>query len=315
MKRSLLHLAIALTIGASEAAADWEHDRAVARTAIDSQYSLVVRHLPNACAPQLTLGERLGGDAIAVPTGRVAVAVDGRRIVDVAKLPAALSESDVQALREGGLAGAEFGGSWRPFWIEGSADAIQAAREHCLAKYSPPAAPKAPGEPETAPAPSQAPVGWVQVGGDIDAGWADKAIRKIRKANAKGVILESGGGYVHEATKLGRWIRKKGLATAVLKKCSSACVRVFAGGVKRHLAPGAKLGLHQTSTALGSFEEGQLTVAEHAAFLMEMDIPGAEGVALIAASVPPGGMKYLSANDARKLGLTTGTMPQQLARR
>jgi hypothetical protein len=48
---------------------------------------------------------------------------------------------------------------------------------------------------------------------------------------------------------------------------------------------------------------------------MEMGISKATEIAVVAASVPPGGMRYLNPEQAAKLGLTTGTMPQQLARR
>lgn len=58
------------------------------------------------------------------------------------------------------------------------------------------------------------------------------------------VVLDSRGGPVYEARGLAKLIRDRGLDTYSARECSSACVTAFAGGRKRWLAPGAKLGFH-----------------------------------------------------------------------
>ena len=65
---------------------------------------------------------------------------------------------------------------------------------------------------------------------------ADKSIRVIR--------LNSAGGRIGEAMKLGYLIHERGLVTYVLSDCASACTEVFMGGVQRYVSPGARLGFH-----------------------------------------------------------------------
>jgi hypothetical protein len=127
---------------------------------------------------------------------------------------------------------------------------------------------------------------WVRVRGEITAGFADKVIAQIRKRRASGLIIESSGGSVYEARKLGRFLRANGMRTAVDSLCLSACVDVLAGGVARYITPGAKLGIHQSKVPkqISSHEGGQAYVAEAALYLREMGVD--DTVALVAAAVP-----------------------------
>jgi hypothetical protein len=58
------------------------------------------------------------------------------------------------------------------------------------------------------------------------------------------VQLESRGGRVAEGLALGMLLRDRGVDTLVSGECSSACVTAFAGGARRMITPGARLGLH-----------------------------------------------------------------------
>ncbi len=61
------------------------------------------------------------------------------------------------------------------------------------------------------------------------------------------VVLDSGGGDVESAIKMGRILRER-LAVAHVQKgarCDSACVLVFVGAVEKHIHDDAKLGLHR----------------------------------------------------------------------
>jgi hypothetical protein len=58
------------------------------------------------------------------------------------------------------------------------------------------------------------------------------------------VVLESPGGDVEEAMRIGRYIKQNGLETGVATECSSACTYSFIAGHERILLPGAQLGFH-----------------------------------------------------------------------
>ncbi len=65
----------------------------------------------------------------------------------------------------------------------------------------------------------------------------------------KVVHLNSGGGRLGEAEKLGKLIRQRRLATYTSASCSSACTVAFLAGSERWLKDGAKLGFHHESFA------------------------------------------------------------------
>lgn len=72
------------------------------------------------------------------------------------------------------------------------------------------------------------------------------------------VRLESRGGRVAEGLALGELIAARDLDTLVRGECSSACVTAFAGGRRRLIAPGARIGLHSA----GGAGAGAAAVAE-----------------------------------------------------
>jgi hypothetical protein len=151
-------------------------------------------------------------------------------------------------------------------------------------------------------------VDWLRIKGEIVDGYADKVISEIRKRRASGVIIESTGGSVYEARKLGRFLRANGLRTAVDKLCLSACVEVLAGGVERYITPGARLGIHQSKVPdqVSSHEGGQAYVAGAALYLREMGID--DTVALVAAAVPHDRIFIISTENALDTRLVTDVM-------
>ena len=64
--------------------------------------------------------------------------------------------------------------------------------------------------------------------------------------------LNSPGGSLGEALRIGEFIRSTGLATHVLNNATyaSACVIVFGGGLIRTASPNAKIGVHMASAVL-----------------------------------------------------------------
>jgi hypothetical protein len=150
---------------------------------------------------------------------------------------------------------------------------------------------------------------WVRVSGEITYGFADDVISEIRRGRATGLIIESTGGSVYEARKLGRFLRANGLSTAVDRQCFSACVDVLAGGVTRYVTPGASLGIHQSKVPeqVSSHEGGQAYVAEAALYLREMGVD--DTVALVAAAVPHDQIYLISTEHALETRLATDLVP------
>ena len=111
--------------------------------------------------------------------------------------------------------------------------------------------------------------------GAIAPGDAERIVPQIARTAAARVALDSPGGSVDDALRIGAAIREAGLATTLAPGavCYSACPYAFAGGTERTIAPDAALGVHQhafgTSTILPAalaaqdIQRGQARVARH----------------------------------------------------
>ena len=146
---------------------------------------------------------------------------------------------------------------------------------------------------------------WVRFQGELQPGLASQIAARLSQEHAVGLIIDSPGGSVAEARKLGRYLRAKGLNVAVDQTCASACIDVLAGGVSRYIVSGARIGIHQSSapSTVGSHNTGQSYVAGSALYLREMGVD--PDLALAAASVPPNKMYWISAQEAIKTRLAT----------
>jgi hypothetical protein len=146
---------------------------------------------------------------------------------------------------------------------------------------------------------------WVEVKGQINDGFADQVIARLREAKAVGLVISSPGGSLYEARRLGRWLRDNGMRVAVDDLCTSACVDVLAGGIERYVTANAKLGIHQSRVPkhLSSHEGGQLSVVTAALYLREMGVD--DSIALAAAAVPNSAMYWISVPEALETGLAT----------
>lgn len=147
---------------------------------------------------------------------------------------------------------------------------------------------------------------WLRLDGvEIADGFAEETISELRRRRVVGLVINSPGGSVFEARKLGRYLRTMGLRTAVDQACTSACIDVLAGGVERYVTPAAKLGIHQSRVPrrFSSHEGGQRYVADAFLYLREMGID--PDVAIAAASVPNNKILLISLPDALQTGLVT----------
>jgi hypothetical protein len=150
---------------------------------------------------------------------------------------------------------------------------------------------------------------WVRVdGAEIRDGFADRVIGELRSNRAVGLIINSPGGSVSEARKLGRYLRANGLRAAVDRACTSACIDVLAGGAERYATPAARLGVHRSivPSRYSSHEGGQLYVAESFRYLREMGVDA--DVAIAAASIPNDMLLLIPLSDALKTGLVTAVV-------
>lgn len=146
---------------------------------------------------------------------------------------------------------------------------------------------------------------WLIVDGEINDGFADKVIARLRAERAVGLVINSPGGSLYEARRLGRWLRENGIPVGVDELCTSACVDVLAGGIERYVTANVRLGIHQSKVPahLSSHEGGQLSVVSAALYLREMGID--DSVALAAAAVPNNKMYWISLGEALDTGLVT----------
>ena len=156
----------------------------------------------------------------------------------------------------------------------------------------------------------QARTAWLQVNAEITAGFANRVISELRAKRAVGLIINSPGGSVFEARKLGRYLRANGLRTAVDQVCVSACIDVLAGGTERFATPAARLGVHQSRVPgrYNSYEGGQVYVADSFRYLREMGVDA--DVAIAAASVPNDRVLLIPLNDALATRLLTAVVEQ-----
>jgi hypothetical protein len=89
-----------------------------------------------------------------------------------------------------------------------------------------------------------------EIAGGFKFGLAREAERIFATSpSLKLVHLNSGGGRLGEAEKLGELIRQRQLATYSSASCSSACIVAFLAGRERWLKHGALLGFHHESFA------------------------------------------------------------------
>jgi hypothetical protein len=148
---------------------------------------------------------------------------------------------------------------------------------------------------------------WIAASGQIrsDTVTAFEAFAKRNKLDGLVLALDSTGGSVEPAMRLGRLFRQNNLTVVVGKtlevgfknaelvfhlstregSCNSACVLLLMGGAKRLVSPGAFVGVHQFSRAVNSdgslarpeitvvdFERAQMLTADLAVYYQEMGI-------------------------------------------
>lgn len=144
----------------------------------------------------------------------------------------------------------------------------------------------------------------------------DRFLRRERIDRGAVVILDSSGGDVLAALRMGRQIREAGLDTEVRAKgpgtaegsCASACVYVLMGGVARTVRPGAKVGVHQVFGRGGELSnaDSQALTALIAVHLKRCG--GGIDLLIAALRTQPQDMHWLSSRELRGYAVVTGEL-------
>ncbi len=244
------------------------------------------------CKPELVVGEFSRQRSVRVPWGSVRAFVDGKLVATGQQSlgqRVRLTAHAVTAFADGSAARVSVGDRQVAVSLEGAREAIGTVGRQC--------------RPDRTRVAQQA-MHWTVVSGDISGGWAQAVMRVVHAVGASGIVIDANGGDLAEAEKLGRWIRDRGLNTAVVGECALACTQAFAGGVLRFIAPGARLGL-QRLPLLGGDGGTRGAIARQTGYLLGLGIQQAPLLAERAAATADGSVAWLSADDAIALGLAT----------
>jgi hypothetical protein len=170
----------------------------------------------------------------------------------------------------------------------------------------------------------------VLASGQVDdhtiAGFRD-LVRGHRVAPGALLVLDSKGGVLLYAIRLGEEVRKAGFSTTVATyepgaaalqpgECSSACAFVFLGGVERAVFEGSKVGVHQIYGNLQARDGLSVGDVQFLTSLcaMHIDNMGAHvGILIEALRTPPEEVHWFSSEEMVRLAVITPRRPLTLA--
>jgi hypothetical protein len=140
----------------------------------------------------------------------------------------------------------------------------------------------------------------VTLSGPIQFGDEWKFINVVRDLGKVTVRLNSQGGKIEPAMKIGFEVRSWQMTTEVVDTCQSACALIWVAGVDRRLPLETSLGFHQPRNQDGSASvEGIKRIEEYLRFLGY-----GEDTVRFAVHMPPQGMAWvMSVTLAETLGL------------
>lgn len=158
--------------------------------------------------------------------------------------------------------------------------------------------------------------GRLEARGTITPGTAERLEEELAKRGdyVRTIVLDSPGGSVGDALRMGRLVRDRRIDTLVEPGglCASSCPLVFAGGVHRIAAADAAIGVHQVFAAQWSggaagpaegMEEAQRVSAECQRHLVSMGVD--PRVWISAMETPPRSMFYFTPEELSEFSLST----------
>ncbi len=117
------------------------------------------------------------------------------------------------------------------------------------------------------------------------------------------VIEESNGGLLGEAIEAGAYLRNNDVSTSLDGACASACVELYAGGVKRYYSDNARFGVHAMSV---DGDEMSLATTQNLLSLRvkHFEASGVDSKIVIdSLDTPTEEIRWLSTSQARVYGL------------
>ncbi|WP_171207842.1 MULTISPECIES: hypothetical protein [unclassified Ruegeria] len=117
------------------------------------------------------------------------------------------------------------------------------------------------------------------------------------------VIEESNGGLLGEAIEAGAYLRQNFVATSLDGACASACVELYAGGVKRYYSENARFGVHAMSV---DGDEMSLSTTQNLLSLRvkHFEASGVDSKIVIdSLDTPTEEIRWLTTSQARVYGL------------
>ena len=136
----------------------------------------------------------------------------------------------------------------------------------------------------------------LEFSGGITFGAAKELDRFLNAMGALKVVhLNSEGGRILEAQKMGDLIRRRGLSTYVSKQCLSACTIIFLNGRERLISADARIGFHQPDFPGLKEQDRQTVIAAEVQRLRHLGV--SEAFARRANQALPSGMWYPSVTE------------------
>ncbi len=132
-------------------------------------------------------------------------------------------------------------------------------------------------------------------------------------ADSAVVVFNSPGGLAHVGMEIGRTIAIKGFVTAVFQDhiCASACGLAWIAGKTRFLHPTSKVGFHAVFTdQYGQQDVSSAGNALVGSYLQKLNL--SENVIVYVTQANPSSMQWLTAEDARRIGLDVEPIPQSV---
>jgi len=127
------------------------------------------------------------------------------------------------------------------------------------------------------------------------------------------IYLESAGGALVPAIEIGKLVRARRHATAVLdgSTCTSACALIWIAGTPRYLAPQSRLGFHASySDEGGRLVETGVGNAMVGHYLSQLDL--SEDAAVFATIASPYEINWLTAENSGEAGIAFEAAPRSL---
>lgn len=152
----------------------------------------------------------------------------------------------------------------------------------------------------------------ILVTGALNSG-DENLFRKLAVASEKAVVvMNSNGGNLLAGLEIGRAIRVRGFATAVLPDalCASACALAWLAGSPRLIDPKSNVGFHAAYRMVdGKAQESGVANALVGAYLNQIGLP--ENAVVYVTSAPPEGIEWLTIEKATRVGISYIAIPRE----